>query len=602
MTFAMQPSEINRIRMVVFDIDGTLADTADLVPNDQRRKPDDILKLLGSSSVHLDLTRISNIRRMTSNFNRCGIRVAVVSSSPKAYAGTVCYLLGVEADTIIAANNKPELRTKADRLRWLASTPKWQYLDASPGIALSEILYVGDLSDDSDAAKEAGCRYQHIDSYINDRSKSTPLSVLEKLCEEIVSTKTPKGNDGLIWQQKRFYVRKNHQQEVIDNLNLSNFTIDMNIPGLMLDPDELPGVINPFDADSPIQTPMFDPSFVTRDEYVTDRSFKSNLFVAIAQEHSAQRQFFSKDYPHLAKTQVFAHLKYWDSKLGQELWKHIKNWQNMESGPEVNLLHLEFIALMMASSIWSQHDLHEPSLSYPAIVPIPSSPYSAKRPARASNRLARRISQLTDLPFEEALEKRDGRIVISDDVEFSFKSVILIDDQLTQGKSAEKAIAALGNYVENIELRVWSSKHFKAEDPRDPWADDFSQTANHSNIDYIKLPESNLVKAYEKYDEPINKDELLSVFSTDRIIKTIRDLDEPEIASNLFFENFHFDSSSRTGTLTLRVKTSLWATKSYPFLAVIEEVLMKETGIPFSLRIQIIGAFGTALESWPRKK
>lgn len=598
MTFNLQSFDFSRIRMVVFDIDGTLADTAQLLPTGQRRVPHDILGLIGPSEAHCDaLARIPNIRRLTSNLNRCGIRVAVISSAPAAYAGTSCFMLGVEADTIIAANNNQELRSKADRLLWLAEAPKWQYLKPSPAMEVFDLLYVGDMPEDLNAANKAGCHFQHMDDYLSDKSGSSPLAKLERLCEEIVSGVTSSSERTQSWQQRRFDARNHHQREVIEQLKSRNLFIDMSIPELMTDPDGLPGVFNPFTTSSPIQTPLIDPSFITREEYSQNSQLKSDLFLAISQEYGAHLQHFTGQHPFLARTKVFAHLKYWDSRLGQDLWRHIKSWQNMASGPEVNLLHLEFISLFMSASIWVEHNLNDPNAMRPKIVPVPSSPYSEKHPARASNRLARRISQLTNLHYVEVLEKRESQIRMTNEFATDLGFIILIDDQLTHGRTAEKAIATLSGHVSDIELRVWSSKHFKAEEPRSSQNEN-SLNSQKAPIDILKDNNRYVNKRVKTSNasHPV-KERISLALSNDKLLEMIRSIMGIEIASLVQFDYFHIESSGRSGTLTLRVSSRSSATQIRPHLPMLANEMLKQTGPDFSLRIQVLGEFRKVLES-----
>lgn len=462
MSSSKEFSGVSNIRMVVFDIDGTIADTANLVPYKQRRKPDDILKLLEPSAVDSDLIRIKNIRRMTSNFNRCGIRVAVISSAPAAYVGTMCFLMGVEADTIIASNTEPGLTTKADRLLWLASTPRYEEFDEEfdTSISMKDLLYVGDLSEDAVAAQSAGCLYQNIEEYLNDAEQLSQLSRLEKRCEDIVSGNLPLADESHNWHMGAFEAGKEWQLEYLHGVSESWYGIDISNPDATMDDLIRSGLFNPFKPNSPIQRPLLDPSFMTREEYQNDWDIKCKLFEAIANSHPAQLQQFDETFSYLSKIKTYAHLYYWNSRLGQDLWKSIKHWHNRKSGPEVNLLHLEFVALFMASSIWVQHNLSNSSLLKPTLVPLPSSPYSSSSPARTSNRLAQRISQLTGLQFKEVFEKRHGEIILVDKDNSRLESVILIDDQLTFGKTAEKCLKKIYDQIHNVELRVWTSQKF----------------------------------------------------------------------------------------------------------------------------------------------
>lgn len=229
MTVDQEPLDVTQIRMVVFDVDGTIGDTADLVPSRQRRKPDDILKLLDPSAVSLTRLRLKNIGQLTSAFNKCGIRVCVISNAPAAYVGTMCFLAGINADTIIASNSHPELATKMDRLRWLA---KSRFKNNS-GISLNQVLYVGDLPDDFEAARNAGCHFLNVDTYLNDPNGSTLLSRLDKLCEEIVSGAEPLENLNLNWHIGFLESRNETQQEILTGLIEGRYHINLDGPEIV---------------------------------------------------------------------------------------------------------------------------------------------------------------------------------------------------------------------------------------------------------------------------------------------------------------------------------------------------------------------------------
>ena len=134
------------IRAVVFDLDGTLANTAEL--KNGRREPYDVLKLSppGASTVEL---RFGDGREWLPGYLASnGYRVGIVTNSPPAYASTLLDLLLVDFERLLAGSKIYESKAK----KLVALSDDW-------GIATDAILYVGDLPEDQVAAKMSGCGF-----------------------------------------------------------------------------------------------------------------------------------------------------------------------------------------------------------------------------------------------------------------------------------------------------------------------------------------------------------------------------------------------------------------------------------------------------------
>ena len=136
---------------VVFDLDGTIADTVNLVKGNQRRVPYDALKVSGSGDRGAPLRFTDNREELPGELSAKGYRVALVTDSPAPYASTLADLLNIDFERLLAGGR----RGKVSKLLQLAED--W---DLDP----VEMTYVGDRHRDSDsgdldAADEVGCEY-----------------------------------------------------------------------------------------------------------------------------------------------------------------------------------------------------------------------------------------------------------------------------------------------------------------------------------------------------------------------------------------------------------------------------------------------------------
>lgn len=140
-------------------------------------------------------------------------------------------------------------------------------------------------------------------------------------------------------------------------------------------------------------------------------------------------------------------------QLGFRLWKRVKDWNGSSSGPNPNLLDLNFIAATMTAGIWTKQT---ESITY-----IPSSPATAAKPAATSKQLAQRVSGYLGVPLVSILRRREHQEfeLIPQYVNFTkFDSMLLIDDQVTKGLSMANGLSLIQEQIPNTSISqiVWS--------------------------------------------------------------------------------------------------------------------------------------------------
>jgi len=138
-------------RLYVFDLDGTLADTADLPRG--RRMPHMLLDEDPMDEAH-DPDRWAYINKenvrvasLPGGLESFGHRVAIITRSPRAYASTLCGLLGIESMLVWPSTDTD----RAGKLRELARLGE---------VEIEDVVYVGDEEEDAQAAHEAGCDFE----------------------------------------------------------------------------------------------------------------------------------------------------------------------------------------------------------------------------------------------------------------------------------------------------------------------------------------------------------------------------------------------------------------------------------------------------------
>jgi hypothetical protein len=123
-------------------------------------------------------------------------------------------------------------------------------------------------------------------------------------------------------------------------------------------------------------------------------------------------------------------------------------------------VHLEFLELPAA--VLAGHVL---DLGVDAVVAAPCTPFSTAQPGQASLRVAQRVSELSGVPFVDALRKdEDGGValVAGASTRLRGRRVMVVDDQSTRGGTFSRCLAALADVrASEVVPLSWSSSAFK---------------------------------------------------------------------------------------------------------------------------------------------
>jgi len=445
-------------RVVVFDLDGTLADTKNLSQN--RRVPSQVLEQSPPEDSSPSLLRRIDFQYEIAILIHSGIPVYIITRAPVSYASTLVFLLGIDFEELIPNSNK-----------YPTPESKIQYIIEKNNCSPGEILYIGDTDDDFQVAKRLGTRYQKIEDIIESSGESVQsFQNLVKHCEQVSDSDTSKVLKSTSQSLKINQEKSDRDQENIFNWIREDMEIGKNLEQVLgelqyedvypfndknIDVDEL---------DKVILRPLISPRFISRYQYDTDSDIKMNTFQMITNLGYGPKlinaPYDLSGITSRNKIEIWANFKYSDKS---KWWKFIKDWKITYSGPEPKLHHLEFIALTMSANIYFGDD--SPLL----IVPIPSSPFSESRPAETSMRLAYRVAELSEVPIENIFVKKNNNIELLD-INFNFnnikdKKIILLDDQITEGKHALECInLLLENGIANIRVQTWTSSKFELQE------------------------------------------------------------------------------------------------------------------------------------------
>ena len=497
-------------RAVVFDLDGTLADTASWVLG--RRAPFHVLERCPVGEPPVEVTITDEHRRLPGELIARGYRTAIITRSPGAYASTLIGLLQLDAERVMASNAAPQA---ADKLRKLAIA--W-------GIQTEEILYVGDTEDDQTQADSASTEFLLVDPEDHDMpavllerlpgpdDRSTPVPPAGQIipsgpsgmrCSECLVALAPIQGETprVCWnracrvefggpQQASFTmddvidtIRSGAplalgQIETLETLADHDLAAAAGVVALRQYPAQYRVRLQtlilrhlPAEARECVTTLDltesrfgFDPRLLTLNEI--NGEFRTESAAAAAKVFPPLR-FQTRpvlDHPELT-FQLRAMWPYWNQnyKYGQDLWQAAKNWgRGMRSGPEVHQSLLSFVALVLAGNALSETD--QPGF---AIVPAPSHTMSSQQPGQCSLRLGQRVAEILDCEFINVLEKRRrGRFACQHDL--TGRTVVLVDDQITNGTTVNGCVKALVEAgAEVVRVLVWSSSH-EITDPTNP--------------------------------------------------------------------------------------------------------------------------------------
>jgi hypothetical protein len=440
------------LKVAVFDLDGTLADTANITLLTQGvRSPYDVLSLTPPMDNQKRLLFDNSMIYKISYLIQCGIHVYLITRAPKPYASTLAYLLGIDFCGLIPSN--PTLTTVESKLA---------HISEITGADKSEMLYIGDLEDDHERARKFGCICQYPTWTREHIEKTDLISPWFNLC--YYRTIREDGATGVAKTLESKYEERLRRHDLITNsfereysFNESFSLCDSNGKVLLNDIFRVPN-----DSDI-VMKPFVNPHIFTRFEYESDENLRNKLFDLIVLAGLAPARIKSphSDGPDvLAEIELYASVNYWLEGFGSTLWGLIKNWsQSKGSGPKVHLHYMELVALGIAAGINSQRLENE----FAFLVPVPSTRISQEHPGQVSFRLSHRISQLTEIPLLNLMIKNEQGEFIPTMERYPFsRSIYLIDDQITSGKNARKCVEVLHKMgVTDIKIFAWSASKFE---------------------------------------------------------------------------------------------------------------------------------------------
>ena len=469
-----KPVVLSMVRAVVFDLDGTLADTAGI--HDGRRTPWDLLSP-GVSGAQPNKWAFSQyVNDLPGELIQKGYRVGIATRAPIAYASTAIHLLGIDTEALVAASGV----SKAEQLVRLAQRFK---------VSSSEVLYVGNELADEEAADAAGCQYLDAPWLLDASARLDlhPPIPFSRLRPARVRSQAFQDELALFQDETLLRLRDELHGGFSDQKWHKEFCESAWFEGLTLKQKAavalLSLVTNPalshrrdlqcalFDGVGPTfrgcitshqhaKDGMFQihPAIVTKAELRNDGELASWYSDALLDVFPPYKKTWRLDgLPSVALVVAERYHSGWGNML-----QVAKNYRpqapgaaRMSSGPEprLNLIDLPSDVLV-AYLLWEAEGI--------PLVPVPSRAPDAQHPAEVSLRIATLIGEQLG---------RQVLPLISRDAKGSFlvhphpgqpKSVVLIDDQITTGTSIFQAVKALKEV--NIEV-----DHVLAYSASDSW-------------------------------------------------------------------------------------------------------------------------------------
>ncbi len=436
------------VKLLVVDLDGTLASTANL--SNERRCPADILKYSPVGTRKFPFTINDNLKQEFSELIQSGIPVVVITRAPMAYASTLLFLLGLDFTECFPSSpqfSSPGLFNGIDI--------KLKHVAQEYGVEIGEVLYIGDLDLDEAAASSAHCLFEKPPWLrpINSAQSASHYEALLGLVEGVgvdnkseYSRELAKSLETNLNILKWIYEEVSTKEEFVFEFTKKNLQFKSTrgefSKGIKL-------FNSPFYTDTSFK-PILNPVLISRFDYDNDtdlldlvRTILKNLFPKFTLRPHASNQKINS----LHGREIGAITEYAGRLLGDVLWSKCKNWKNLQSGPEVNLHLLEFVALVMAA--WLEDET--------TIIPTPATKYSDTHPGEVSRRLAHRISEIMNLNILDAFEKSsDGTIQLRDVNFIPNREYCVVDDQLTDGGTMEQCMRLIPSEFKKSNFWVWS--------------------------------------------------------------------------------------------------------------------------------------------------
>ncbi len=488
--------QCERSRLIIFDLDGTLANTANI--EQQNRTPATLLApgvdAEGRSLQAHQWEWSQDVSETPARLIERGHKVVIATNSPLPYASTLTHLLGVEHQGL--HTNCGGETGKANRIKQICSSYE---------IMSDDVIYVGDQESDARTAASAGVSYMTVDQLRSGElldELGTPLrghdftpALLNGLVvpqywkEELSSGRVPfsRPDSPATMDERKLFETFAAMSEWakaprLDNCDFLNSALAMadeadalapyyrtilqyalrihsglparrDIQFLLLKyaaPDEgadLTGVVN---------LPMheffaFRPGLLTRREKNRDSNLRLQYL-----------HVFRKLFPALTNGNLSCVVNYWGDGEYGSLLKTVKDYRTNPKGPgpSVRLGLLDGVADMCAGIMSLHRDI--------PIVPVPSSPFQVDKPGQNSTRLARGIADRTERRLIPVLEIDPAAPPGQKEFRINPKTAHLLargstydlfDDQITSGLTVQKCqnVMEAGGYRLN-QIFTYSAK------------------------------------------------------------------------------------------------------------------------------------------------
>lgn len=340
-------------QLYVFDIDGTLADTADLF--DGRREPSMLLDFdpLDADLDHDPWAYVNpegvRVASLVGFLESIGHRVAIITRSPRAYASTICGMLDIESCLVWPSTDTG----RVNKLRRLAELANVDPADA---------IYVGDEDSDEEAAAQAGFDFLWAQGIDNEFYVADDLPELGRSPRSVAEA------------ARSLFENPQYARE-----EMQHFLATKARP-------EHRFCLIPADTTSPQSRSYFRyvgvrPALFTREERGEDYfTLLRNLFPKLSapEVHSSVAEnYYFVSYRKMRSTEDD------DDPLG-DLMRRIKDYTST-SGPEVELGSLPFVAHVMAAHL-SHRFARVERVNIDHVAP---NPYSPEHPGQVSSWLCR---------------------------------------------------------------------------------------------------------------------------------------------------------------------------------------------------------------------
>jgi hypothetical protein len=454
-------------KVVAFDLDGTLADTASL--SDGRRPPSMVLQHCKAGQRPTALEFSQKVSRLPSRVMRRGALTAVVTRSPFPYASTLCYLLGIDFNTLLTSRDGGSVESRLAKLIEGARI--------EPG----ELLYVGDRDADKTAADAVGAAFlwpPWLRGDPNDTGRIESSAARISLLYDVDHPVYRRGNllmalrlaaktgaslpdravDALADADLDEELRSSLAWLLLRTAPSQNRRDQLQTVAFAAVPDSAYDCVIPRRVDYGMT--CVSRTVICRAEYENMTTKRDRYFELLRHLHPPTQITTSQmtsDHPHVP---VWSFRRFHDPR-GGELLRIAKDWRGAgkgQAGPEVVLSLIELPTVVIAA-----HLAADTSASRVPVVAVPASPWTTSKPGQVSQRIAIDAAALSGREPLDVLTKTANGIACN--TGGHGRTVTVIDDQLTQGGSASAAVTALrraGFHVQSVVTWSASDRHWTA--------------------------------------------------------------------------------------------------------------------------------------------